>query len=261
MARKKKAHHPAPAAPPAGRRYTAAAVGTLAIVAGYVFVSGAFTLPPTPAQAAVENVFAPYFSQQWDVFAPNILRTNSALEVQAQWRDEDGELVHSDWVGATDMEQEAVKGSVFPSRISKNTVNAIGSYMTRYDELSQAQQERVQDTFIQRDDASGFEPIPDEELVDEVAALGDDNGGDVTRFIRYDYMLMRYADAFSEAYFGEEVERVRWRVRFDRPNDFEQRFEERVKPASYITFGWRQPAGDPTDGISTVFDDVVGRYA
>lgn len=245
--------------PPPGRARAAATVTTLAVVAGYVFVSGTFTLPPTPAQAAVKEVFSPYFAQQWDVFAPNILRTNSSLELQAQWRDEDGELVHSEWVEATDMELEAVRGSATPSRISKNTVNALSAYVSRYDELSEKQQARVGDTFIQRDGDGGFEPIPDETLVDEVAALGDDRGA-VVSFVRYDYMLTRFADAFTEAHFGEDVERVRWRVRFDRPNDFEERFEPRVKPASYITFGWRQPAADTSDEVAAVFDDVLERY-
>ncbi|MFG6445217.1 DUF5819 family protein [Microbacterium sp. P06] len=260
MKNQKKARKAQAAPPQKSRGRATATIGTLAIVAGYVFVSGAFTMPPTPAQAAVENVFAPYFSQRWDVFAPNILKTNSSLELQAQWRDADGELVHSDWVGATDMELGAVKGSSFSSRISKNTVNAVGTYITRYEELSEEQQERVEDTFIEVTDDGGFSPIADDELVSELTDLGDDNEADVIRFMRYDYMLGRYADAFAEAHFGEEVERVRWRIRFDRPNDFEERFESRVKPTSYITFGWRQPSGDPADDTAAVFDDVLGRY-
>lgn len=245
--------------PQSKRAQTAAAVGTLAVVAGYVFVSSAFTLPPTPAQAAVEEVFAPYFSQQWDVFAPRILRTNSFLEVQAQWRDEDGGLVHSDWVGVTDMELSAVQGEALPSRIAKSSTGAVSTYLDRYDALSEDQQTRVEDTFIRSDGEGGFEPIPDEELIDEVSALGDDRDA-VVKLVRYDYMLTRFADAFSEAHFGEEVERVRWRIRFERPNDFEERFEPQIKPVSYLTLGWRQPSGDTTEAVAEVFDDVVGRY-
>lgn len=247
-------------AQPRRRRAPAVAtIGSLAVVAGYAFVSGTIVLPETPAQAAVEEVFSPYFSQSWKLFAPNIARTNRALELQAQWRDEDGELQLSDWVEASDVEFEGMRNAGIPSRVTGVTVSAAADYLGRYDELTEAQQVRVTDTFIQRDGEGGFEPIPDDELVDEVDQLGDDRTA-VVRFIRYDYMLQRFADAFTEAYFGQEVERVRWRVMVDQPNSFEERFEPKVIPVSYVTFGWRQYWSDANDQIASVYDDVVGRY-
>ncbi|MFB2556160.1 DUF5819 family protein [Herbiconiux liangxiaofengii] len=236
---------------------------TLALVAGYVVVSSSFTLPSLPTNSAVADGFAPYFSQRWDVFAPKMLRTNSALQIQVQWRDENDELVKSDWVDVTGMELNAIDYDPMPSRISKNSVNAAVTYLTRYDELNDAQQERVEDTFIERSDDGGFQPIPDEQLVDEIEALGDDgtDDGDVVPFIRYDYMLTRFASTFGQAYFGHDVERVRWRVQFDRPNDFEHRTDdERQTPQSELEFGWRQPAEAPDPEKVAVFADVIGRY-
>jgi hypothetical protein len=239
-----------------------AAATSLAVLAGYVFVSATFTLPASPAQAAVQDGFAPYFSQRWDVFAPHMLKVNSSMEIQVQWR-EDGELVHSDWIDVTGMELDAVDGNLMPSRISKNTVNAITTYLSRYEELSDDQQLRMQDTFIERTDDDDFAPIPDADLIEELDELGDDDSSesDVIRILRYDYMLTRFATAFGEAYFDQDVERVRWRADFSRPNDFAHRNqEERQNEPSRLEFGWRQPSEITDPAIVAVFRDVIDRY-
>ncbi|NLP84282.1 hypothetical protein HF576_10505 [Microbacterium sp. CFH 90308] len=239
---------------------TIAAIATLAILLGYGFVSATFTLPPTPARPVVADAFGPYFSQRWNVFAPNILRTNRELQIQVQWR-EDGELVHSDWVDVTDIEFAAVRGIPMPSRIQKSSFNATQTYLTRYNALSDDQRERVRDTFIQALGDGEFGPIPDPELVDEIDALGESRAS-VIRFIRYDYMLMRFADAFGTAYFDRDIERVRWRVQFERPNDFLHRFDETPQvDTTHLTFGWRQPTADIDPAILAVYDDVIQRYA
>jgi len=239
-----------------------AAATSLALLAGYTFVSATFTLPASPAQAAVQDGFAPYFSQRWDVFAPNMLKVNSSMEIQVQWRAE-GELVHSEWVDVTGMELGTVGGNLLPSRITKNTVNAITTYLSRYDELSDDQQARVEDTFIQRTDDGEFGPIPDGELIAEIGELGDDDSSesDVIRLLRYDYMLTRFAATFGEAYFGQEIERVRWRAAFSRPNDFAHRNErERQTEPSSLEFGWRQPSEATDPAVVEVFRDVIDRY-
>ncbi|MCS5723697.1 DUF5819 family protein, partial [Herbiconiux sp. CPCC 203406] len=260
----------APRTKPKKKPLLAAATAlTLAIAAGYVFVSTTFTFPPASANAAsevVDDAFAPYFSQRWDVFAPNMLKVNSALQIQVQWREDDG-LVHSDWVDVTGAELEAVDGNPMPSRIAKSSANAAVAYITRFDELTDAQKSRVQDTFIERTDDGDFQPIPDADLIAELEALGeDDTEGTETApspvpLLRYDYMLIRFATAYGEAYFDREVERVRWRVQFDRPNDFEHRNDtERQSPLNELEFGWRQPASQPSDEAVAIFDDVIERY-
>lgn len=255
------APRPSSGAAPGRFAPTIATAVAVAVIGAYVFVSATFTIPDAPARAAVSEGFAPYFSQRWDVFAPKILRVNSALQVQVQWRDDDDDLVASEWVDVTDLEFAAVRGIPSPSRISKNSVNALGTYLERYDELSVDQQDRVQDTFIQRADDGGFEAIPDADLLDELDGLGDDPDA-VVSLVRYDYMLTRFLTVFGEAYYGRDIERVRWQAQFDRPNDFLHRFDdERQSDLSTLTFGWRQ-AEQPDDiAVVDVFDDVQDRYA
>src|SRR5690625_2480768 len=45
----------------------------------------------------VQAVATPYFSQNWRVFAPNILKVNRTVDIRAQWRNDNGELVSSGW--------------------------------------------------------------------------------------------------------------------------------------------------------------------
>jgi hypothetical protein len=253
---------PAPARGPRRRTVGIAAALTLSVVAGYVVVSGSFTFPASPANAAVNDVFAPYFAQRWDVFAPNMQKVNTGLSIQVQWRDDSGQLVKSDWVDVTGMELETVGGNPFPSRIAKNTANAVSIYQDRFDQLTSAQQDRVTDTFIEATD-SGFQPIPDDQLISDIEDLGDGGNDDGTiPFLRYDYMLTRFATAFGEAYFGEDVERVRWRIDYQRPNDFDHRndSEQQFSPSETV-FGWRQPAEQPSPQAVADFADVIQRYS
>lgn len=244
----------------AGGRLAAIATAITAIVvAGYVFVSATYTLPETPARPIVGELFSPFFTQRWNVFAPNILKANRELQIQVQWR-EDGELQHSDWVDVTDIEFRASAGNPVPSRITKNSYNAGEAYLDRYRALSDEQQVRVRDTFIQGLGGGEFSAIPDGELVDEIDELGSSRSA-VVRFIRYDYMLQRFASAFGAAYFDQEIERVRWRVQSQRPNDFELRFDAPQREPSYTTFGWRQPAQTPDPEVVALYNDVIDRYA
>ena len=189
----------------------------------------------TPLKRELQSIASPYFSQNWRVFAPNIMKANFSLEMRAQWFD-DEKLVKSDWVSITDLETKGVHGNVVPSRIQKSSWNLTQTFRKRFNALNDEQKARVKDTFIQRGEG-GFVAIPNEELV---AELGE-NDGDVVRFLRMDYMLMRYLSLYATAGFNEKIERIQWRIVLDRPNDFTHRFDEdsQFKPI-ITTFGWRQ---------------------
>jgi len=235
-----------------------AAVVTLALLAGYAFVATTFTLPASPARPAVTQAFSPWFAQKWNVFAPNIMKVNRTLQIQVQWR-ENGELRTGDWVDVTDLEFASSRGIPMPSRISKNSFNAAQTYLSRYQALSDDQRARVRDTFIEAT-GGGFRPIAVDDLLDQIDDLGGSRAA-VVRFLRYDYMMVRFASAFGTAFVDHDVERVRWRIAHDRPNDFDHRLDaERQTETSYTTFGWRQPAVAPSDEVVAIYDDVIERY-
>jgi hypothetical protein len=243
---------PRPTAPALVRNLTGA--GALVAIALYLFVSTAFTVPDNPARDAVQDVAAPYFDQRWRLFAPDIARVNVSLEVQAQWADEDGDPVESDWIDASHIELAAARGVPMPSRISNSSVNAIASYMGRFGELSAEQQDIAQGAFTIGDGA-GVQVIPEDEIV---ADMGGADGA-VTRYLRYDNMLARFATAMTEAVTGQSVEQVRWRAIYERPNDFVHRFDDAQYATSIQAFDWRRARNLP-EGVDAIYDDVATRY-
>lgn len=197
----------------------------------------------------VQAVATPYFSQNWRVFAPNILKVNRTVDIRAQWRNDNGELVRSGWVSISDIETQTVTGNFAPSRVEKSAWNSSQTLLTRYNDLEADQQKRVRDTFIEASD-EGFQPIHVEDLIDELGT-GDSN---VIRYLRMDYMYMRYATLYATAGFDEDIERIQWRINRERPNDFQNRFlDDGQFNDSVTTFGWRQ-------SNVVISEDVVDEY-
>jgi hypothetical protein len=250
-------------APVVSRKAKIASAVALGLVAIYVLVSIAFVVPAgafRTAMAPVLSAASPYFAQKWNVFAPNIMKANTGLRLQAHWRDDSGQLVKSEWVDLTGIEQNAVAGNAIPSRIQKSSWNATLAYAKRYSLLTADQKDIVRDTFIERTD-TGYRAKLVEPLIDELSTPGSSTSATV-RFLRYDYMLKQYTTDFATAYFGEEIERVRWQIHRTRPNDFEHRFDSAQQfDESNVTFGWRQ-ADDVIDPETiAVYSDVIERYA
>lgn len=244
------------------RGRTVATTVALASIAAYVLVTLLIVLPPNPVASSLSPVTkaaSPFFSQKWDIFAPDIAKTNPQLRVQAQWRDESGGLVKSAWVNVTAVEFRSVVGSPVPSRIQKLSWNALGAYLERFRKLEEDQQAVVRDTFIERTD-EGFRAKPSEDLVLDLAFIGDSRA-DVINLLRYDYMLKEYATYFATATFGKDVERVRWEIVRERPNDFDRRFDSTAQyDPTVLRFGWRQADDVIRPDVLATFDDVVARY-
>jgi hypothetical protein len=239
-----------------------ATVVAASVVIAYVFVTLLFVAPPNPVTAAFSDVrkaASPYFAQKWNVFAPNIATSNPQLRVQAQWRGDEGELIKSEWVNVTAVEFGAVTGHALPSRVQKLSWNVLGSYLTRFRELTTEQRAVVQDTFIERFD-DGYRGKPPEQLIEQLTAI-EENRAQIVDLLRYDFMLKEYATYFATATFGEKVERVRWEIYRERPNEFARRFEVAAQYEPTITrFGWRQADDRIREDALATFDDIIARY-
>ncbi|GAB3618019.1 hypothetical protein GCM10027416_25760 [Okibacterium endophyticum] len=240
-----------------------ASIATIAVVGFYILLTMLYVLPANPVKSALSGLTSaasPYFTQKWNVFAPNIARSNPELRIQAQWLDENGERVKSDWISMTDIELNAVEGNMLPSRIQKSSWNLQSLYLSRYNKLNDEQKAIVKDTFIERDGEGGFRAKPSAGLVDEITELGESRSR-VVDLLRYDYMVKEYATYFATAYFDQEIIRVRWQVYRERPNDFDQRFDETEQhEPTTVTFGWRQADDVIRPTVLDVYKDVIDRY-
>jgi hypothetical protein len=247
---------------PSTRGRTVATAISILVVVSYVFVTLLFVSPPNPVKTALGGVTraaSPYFAQKWNVFAPNIAKSNPEFRVQAQWRDDDGDLVKSEWRNVTAVEFAAVTGNALPSRVQKVSWNALAGYLTRFRALTTEQRTVVQDTFIERFDG-GYRGTPPHDLVERLEALAD-NRSDVLDLLRYDYMLKEYATYFATATFDRKIERIRWEVYRERPNDFARRFDAEQQHAPSTTrFGWRQADDRMQPDALATFETLIARY-
>ncbi|OUE21717.1 hypothetical protein BFL34_01077 [Clavibacter michiganensis] len=258
---------PAPPADPTTPGLTRGArIGTAiaaAVVAIYVATSILMVVPQGDATRALTAAARPYFSQQWNVFAPSIQKTNRYLQMQAQWRDDSGALVKSEWVDITRAEYAAGEGRIQGSRTVKQSANLLKTYTERFRGLTPEQQAIVQDTFIRRADTdSGFAAKTAVSLIDQLSALDEGGRGRVITMLRADYVLKEFTTYWATAWFGRDIERVRWRVATERPNDFAHRSDDQQQFApSTRTFGWRE-ADDVIDPQAlSVYQGIVERYA
>ncbi|WP_445338127.1 DUF5819 family protein [Clavibacter sp. CFBP 8614] len=231
------------------------------VVAVYVATTILMVVPQTSTTRALTAPARPYFGQQWNVFAPSIQKTNRYLQMQAQWRDGSGALVKSEWVDITDAEYESGDGHVQASRANKQSANLLKTYSARYLALSEEQRAVARDTFIRRTD-DGFAAKTPTSLVQQLTGLTEGTSGRVVSFLRYDYVLKEFATYWGTAYFGRDVERVRWRIVTTRPNDFEHRLDqERQFAPSVRTFGWRHVDDVIDPRALGAYQAVVERYA
>lgn len=232
-----------------------------AIVLFYVTLSLSYVAPPgafTSATAGLADLGRPYFAQKWNVFAPSIMKSNYELQITAAWRDDDDELVKGDWFSATQLELNAVAGQPVPSRIVKQTWNLIREYNRRFLALNPEQRDVVRNTFI-KVSGDGFAARSEEALIAELDSLGD-NHDDIIRFMRYEYLVKEYVTYLATAYYGEDLERVRWRMWTDRPNSFEERNSDEAEFEPEIrAFGWRQVTDRVDPAILDVYESVVER--
>ncbi|WP_181034786.1 DUF5819 family protein [Clavibacter michiganensis] len=232
----------------------------LLVVIVYVATSILMVVPQTDATRAATAAARPYFGQQWNVFAPSISKTNRALEMQAQWRDDDGALVKSGWVKITNAEYVSGIGVLQPSRANKQSASMTKVYNQRFLALTPEQRRVVTDTFIRRTD-TGFAPKASVALTEQLTELAPGSRGTVVSFLRYDYVIKEFATYWGTAFFGKEIERVRWRIVATRPNDFDHRLDEEQQFTPTVrTFGWRQVDDVIDPQALSVYQSIVERY-
>lgn len=232
------------------------------LVGWYVATSLSFAVPEgDPYKAAtgsLRELARPYFAQSWNVFAPNILKSDIELEIRGQWRDASGELVHGPWFSVTRLELEAVAGMPWPARTGKQSWNLIQAYNERFLELDPAQRDFVQDSWIAVVD-DGFAALGEQVVIQELIGLGDRPAA-VRDLVRYDAVMVEFATYLATAYYGEEIERVRWRVVYDKPNDFSHRAEAaRQFPVETRAFGWREAVTELDGHALRVVEEFVAR--
>ena len=239
-----------------------ATIGALAIIVAFITVTAIMVAPSgaLPAASGMKSAMSPYFTQRWTLFAPNVLKSNYYIEVQAGWSDADGGRRTSDWIGLTDLEHAFTGAGLARPRISMLSWNAARTYRERYLALDEDQREYTRTSFIESDGDDGFEARDPVVIADELSE-GKDNRSDVIRFLRVDHMFRTHVTNFTTAYLGRDVDRIRWRVTITRANDFAHRHDETQQFTDTVTtYGWRQARRTVRPDVEAAYLDVIERY-
>ncbi len=229
---------------PRGAR-TAGLVAFLTVLS-FIFGIFYFFAVDAPLHDVAKNT---YFSQSWRLFAPNVIKTNRELEVQARWLDDSGEVVESEWLGITRIELGAITKPLIPVRVAKSSRNALEHYEIAFTLLDPAQKQVVQ--------AEG--PAVSAAALESAIARAYD-GEEPTNFLNHERMLTSYTGYFAAAYWGQDPIEIRWRVIRQRSNDFEFRFDPPQYDRSVVEYGWRELPGAYDPQVVEVYRDVIERY-
>jgi len=142
----------APAPAPAGngsspRLWSLPALITIALTATVLIAATAWHLgtvflsiaPANPAsqryQSAINAHVMPEFEQNWQLFAPNPLQNNIAVEARLQTLASDGSRAESGWFSLTAHDIAAVRGNPAPSHLDQNQLRRAWDYFTAWHNL------------------------------------------------------------------------------------------------------------------------------
>ncbi|PRB71670.1 DUF5819 family protein [Arthrobacter sp. MYb213] len=232
-----------------------AVIAALVMVLGYTTVALSMSVE---ASSPVKSALSPYFSQKWNVFAPNIQKKDYFLEVRNRSVNSDGKTVESEWIPVTAIERRGNKGSLAQSRIQKLSQNVSTAYLSRYNKLKSDQRTSARKDFVSVSQ-SKRKVMSDDEII-ELLKGEQKNSSAVVRFVRMDYMLVRYATVFTEAHSDTSADEVQWRVVRKQNNDFAHRFMESDQFEDRITtFGWRASDAGSYEPAVEELEQIIDR--
>jgi hypothetical protein len=115
--------------------YLAAVAVAVAVVyhLGTVFLSIAPANPVSQRHATAVNAHVlPEFEQNWQLFAPNPLQQNIAVQARVQTVDSTGHRLDSPWIDLTAQDVAAIRGNPFPSHVNQNQLRRAWDYYTAW---------------------------------------------------------------------------------------------------------------------------------
>lgn len=203
------------------------------------------SLPPNRYSAAAQPAtahLAPYFTQNWRLFAPNPVSSDRSVLVQGAWLD--GETVRTTaWVDWTDVELDLVRQRIVGGRAGYVTNKMHTPLVSRFADLDIDQREVADVT------DPGAAPRWST-LRTELRAGSDDDLDDVQvdTYLRYDRAATRLAGSVVAVRWpGREWVAVRYAVRSQtvtpypaRRGTAQERADARPTPVQRVN-GWRTP--------------------
>ncbi|MBO3664844.1 DUF5819 family protein [Microbacterium stercoris] len=205
----------------------------------HIFASFLWISPPTPLRELVpgdvlQSYMLPWYGQSWSVFAPEPINGDYALNVRALVPDENGEMVETEWVNATAVEQSWATHNLFPPRAAGLSVRQASSFSNAWKALTAEQQQTAALNYFKGDNWLGR--MRDAMLADEE---GDDDA--VIEYIVQERYTDAYATQVAHALWGEDVQRVQYEITRQNVIPFAERNNPDAKRPEIqrTSVGWR----------------------
>lgn len=204
--------------------------------AWHIFASFLWIAPVSPLREvvpgkALSSYMLPMFGQSWSVFAPEPINGDYRLEVRAILPGEGEAGTETDWVDATAVELSMIQYNPFPPRAGIGSTEVASQFKKAFDALS-ADHKVVAGLNYFEDEWSSrmttkMKTYAKPELVDP--------------YVKAEDMTLAYATQVARAVWGEEVQRVQFRVSRQNVIPFAKRHDpEAERPAvQAANTGWR----------------------
>lgn len=231
-------HPEEPARPARALAARRAVVTVLALLLGWHLLASALWIAPSsPARDVVpgdtlREYMLPMFGQSWSLFAPDPVSADYYFDVRAVVGEGD-DAATTEWVRASDIELSRATYHLFPPRSASSAIAQAMLLRGAWGDLSKDQKDVASAHYYKGEDWSS-------RLHEDLVAAG---GTDEVRrtFEEEDAASIAYATRVAVAVWGEDVQRVQYRVARHPVVPFDARHDPtsaRPSPA-FVEPGWR----------------------
>lgn len=186
------------------------------------------------------NYMIPMFGQSWSVFAPEPINGDYHFNVRAVIVDENGEESETGWVSATDVELSMIRYNLTPPRAGIQSSEVASSYKDAFDRMTEIDRSIIAAEFSVDQWEVGLQAAL--ENSGEAEGVDQSNRDALIEKLMYEeHRTTAYATQVAKAIWGDEVQRVQYRVSRQNIIPYAQRHNpDAVRPDPTIVLpGWR----------------------
>lgn len=193
---------------------------------------------------ALSSYVLPFFGQSWSVFAPEPINGDYHFNVRAQMENEDGELVETGWVSATDVELSMIQYTLTPPRGGIQASQVASKYKNAYDEMQQIDHTIISGDFVGSDWGTGMKAALEDaaqNAQNEDGTTSASSDAEIQTLMDEERRATAYSTQVAKAIWGEDVQQVQYRVSRQNVIPFTQRHDgnaQRPEPTIVLP-GWR----------------------
>lgn len=200
----------------------------------------------------------PFFGQSWSVFAPEPINGDYHFNVRAVIADESGVETETGWVSATDVELSMIQYNLTPPRAGIQSSEVASSYKDAFDRMGEVDRAIIAAEFSVDDWEVGLRAALEASRDGDEQTAHSNRDAHIDTLIAQERRSTAYATQVAKAIWGDEVQRVQYRVSRQNIIPFAQRHNpdaQRPEPMVVLP-GWRGlivEDGQNEDNFAEVF--------